>query len=58
MFKGGGIIMLQGFFFFEKSFGALQKIDGIMKKKDYPEILKHCLKDVRQINKLGLPAGQ
>ena len=49
---GGGSIMLWGCFA-GKGTGALQKIDGIMRKEDYLQILKQHLKTSATKLKLG-----
>ena len=54
---GGGSIMLWGCFAAAGT-GALHKIDGIMKKEHYLEILRQQSQDISQEPKMGLPNGQ
>lgn len=49
---GGGIIMLWGCFAAEGT-GALHKIEGIMRKENYVDILKQHLKTSARNLKLG-----
>ena len=56
MKHGGGSIMLWGFFAAGGT-GAIHTIDGVMREKDYMDILKQHLKtSVR--SQMGLPNGQ
>jgi hypothetical protein len=55
---GGGSIMLWGCFAAGRT-GALHKIDGIMRKDNYVDMLKQQLKtSVKAWSQMGLPNGQ